>query len=226
MGIDIIIHAERFENGFWNAVSTGIENISFGDRIIDSWVESKPLFVNRDRDLSKILGSIPPLSGDVNHGRRGFPQDISNEVLRALTIWPEDNDSIRTDLVNQAIKFSSGWLLLEELMKFDWNSKMMLWHGKVEARYADLFGDGQQLFPNECPIEGLIQFKKEKACQTFWSFRKKQMLQPEYITVSWIEPYDGNDYHEKIEPIVENILPKLKTFGDPKNVRIIYWLLT
>lgn len=89
MGINITIHAERFEHGFWNAVSTGIENISFGDRVIDSWLESKPLFVNRDRDLSKILGSIPPLSGDVKHGRRVFPQDITYEYNNNYQITKE-----------------------------------------------------------------------------------------------------------------------------------------
>ena len=220
MGTDIAIHAERFENSCWNAVSTGIEDTSYGDGIIDSWLESKSLFYDRDRKLFQILGAVRPISEDVKPGRRGFPQNVSNEVLRALPIWPKDN---RTKLLNQAINFSSGWLPLEELVEFDWNSKMMLCHGRVEARYAHLFGDGQQLFPNECPIEGLIQFKKDR--QPFWSFTKKQIVQPEYMRVSWIERYDGDDYYEKIEPIVKSIVPKLQTFGDFKSVRIIYWLL-
>jgi hypothetical protein len=224
MGINIEIHAERYEKGSWNAVLTGIEDISYGGRVIDAWLESKSLFVNRHRNLSKILGAIRPIC-DVKAGRRGFPPDISNEVLRALPIRPDENDCFRTELLDQSINFSPSWLLLEELMEFDWTSKMMLWHGKVEAKYAHLFDDGQQLFPNECPMEALIQLSKDKDRQPFWGFRKKQMFQPEYITVSWIEPYDGDDYDEKIQPIVKSLIPKLKAFGDSKRVRIIYWLL-
>jgi hypothetical protein len=93
-----------------------------------------------------------------------------------------------------------GWITLRELLDFDWDGKTMLRSAIVDPAYAHLFGDGNQKFPKE--ITGAYGLAHAG-------------LGPR---VTWIATYReaaGRGF-------LKGLLDKLKQFGRPDDVRIIF----
>ncbi|HEY9828906.1 MAG TPA: hypothetical protein V6D19_26100 [Stenomitos sp.] len=212
MSIELKIHAEKFEDNCWNAVSTRVETFSMGGIVLNSWIESISIFGEKNRGLYEILGDIHPEAEAFKAGKRGAPQDISNEVLRASYAYPslQDEDD---NVLNQVKQSVSSWLLLDELMAYDWINKTKVCKGTIEAEYADLFGDELKPYPHQCPIEAFY----------YYPLRRKSKSQHQYKMVSWLQTY--TDDYGQIERFREDILPTLKAYGTYNTVRIVYWLV-
>jgi hypothetical protein len=97
-----------------------------------------------------------------------------------------------------------GWLPFEELILDSWEETSLLVSGRIPARYAPLFGDGQQPFPEEALLAGAPGdvYSKEGRClvsndsaeiadqpldYTFGQARNHlERLQPEvFVKVTW-----------------------------------------
>ncbi len=236
MGIDIALHAEKLVNDQWSAVSTRVETLTIGGHELGSWIESDSIYVRRDRGLSNLLGRIALGSDNAGFAFdalkpaldiRGFPADVSTEVLRAqpldfLAMVDMDEADFRQAAI-QSGGVSGGcgasWLLLDELLSFDWSLPMATQYGKVEAQYASWFGNGDQPFPRNFPAK--VLWSPPKVIQPpFWKFWQEKIPEPKYTDVYWSETYA-----EKAgERFMNHILPLLQSYGSRTQVRIIFWL--
>ncbi|HEY9825318.1 MAG TPA: hypothetical protein V6D19_07715 [Stenomitos sp.] len=212
MSIELKIHAEKFEDHSWNPVSTRIETFSLGGIVLNSWTESIPLFAEKDRGLYRILADIHPEAEAFKPGQRGAPPNISNEVLRASYAYPslqDENDNV----LNQVKQSVTSWLLLDELMAYDWIHQTKVFKGTVESQYADLFGDGLNPYPSECPIKAFYYYPLSQDNKKLHHYRM----------VSWLQTY--TDDYGQIKRFRDEILPTLSTYGTGNSVRIVYWLV-
>jgi hypothetical protein len=215
MGIDIAIHAEKFVANTWVAVSTYQADFTIGGHLLETWVESRALYYERDR-LSKIFREIGTAS-PYGPAPRGFPADVSDEVLRALP--PLDADPAKAEHWRQKAlnaNFSQSWLRLDELLAFDWQRSLHLVYGQVLAEYATWFGDGQQPFPPELPPTAWGEPSPTRP-PPIWQFWVQRT--PRFTPVSWQE----TAAQVAGETFMNEVLPQLLTYGDRQSVRILYW---
>lgn len=122
---------------------------------------------------------------------RGLPVDVSDE----LKVWHAQNDGAT---------FAESWLLLKEIIGFDWHGKEIIRQAKVDARAAHLFPPTRNGFPYADWPPGVGASHWEEGSG---------------VPVTWRETYAqavGAGFFEKI-------IPRLESFGPPDNVRTIFW---
>ncbi|HEY9619762.1 MAG TPA: hypothetical protein V6C78_05305 [Crinalium sp.] len=131
MSITLKLYAETFNGDRWHAkpAELYVEDIR-GHLTGDSWIEPRSIYSARDDSLSEILGlyvscwELPQITPQP----RGFPDDISDELIdhfvrRHLPDWwkaPQDWVLLRQRA--RRLNFSQSWLLLSELLNFDWRN--------------------------------------------------------------------------------------------------------
>jgi hypothetical protein len=104
--------------------------------------------------------------------------------------------------------FNHSWLGLDELLAFDWKNPIVQMTGMVDPDVAPLFEDNPLGFPYERWPKG------KKISYSSWS--------QDGVSVRWRETREmlaGTDF-------MEGVLPKLKSFGPAKCVRIVFWFDT
>jgi hypothetical protein len=127
---------------------------------------------------------------------RGLPADVSPEVLDFER--PRHDDGL----------FGHSWLSLEELLDFDWKGRVIQKTAIVEPNVAPLFQDNPMGFPFERWPEG------KQIAYSLWMRSG--------VSVRWRETYAQSAGPE----FMEGVLPKLKSFGPPESVRIVFWFTT
>jgi hypothetical protein len=123
-----------------------------------------------------------------------------------------------------------GWVNLEELNNFDWDrlDSPNRHYGEVPIKYAELFSSGEQPWPEELE-PSLSEFDSLPLCKFYYPLHAKAPTPNEYVCedgfmlVSWFE-FTGCDYEYDAIVFRDTVLPLLRTYGDPKNVRLIFWL--
>lgn len=218
MGITLKIYAENFQGDRWHAepVKLYIEEIR-GYLTGESWLEPEPIYADRNDNLSEILGVRQPFNDltQIATQPRGFPQDISDELIDYFARsylhdwWQEPQDWQLLRQRARRLLFSQSWLLLGELLGFDWQGHYQRHYGEVKQEYAPLFGDGQQPFPMGF-LDGVTRV-----------FSGRHPCQPGHVRVSWIETYA----YKVGDRFMNEVLPRLQSFGAPDEVRIVYWLV-
>lgn len=124
---------------------------------------------------------------------RGLPEDISPEIAAIERSRSEDE------------LFDHSWLGLDELLSFDWKGPIVQMTGMVDPEAASLFEDNPLGFPYE-------RWPKNKPIS------HSSWMQGG-VNVRWRETPEmlaGSDF-------MEGVLPKLKSFGPAKSVRIVFW---
>lgn len=135
---------------------------------------------------------------------RGFPDDM-NPIYKecfGYNEYPESNKSrIRNALFHTEQEYLT-WFLVQEVIDYDWDKKFPLCTGYVKSRFASLF-ESSASFPEEFPNneESIYLFNGEGRTE-----------------VSWVESY--REFVGCSDWFIEELLK----LGNPKEVRIIFWL--
>ncbi len=190
MGTWISMYAEIERNGTWHLLTELDENSQ----------EDEIYYGRQNYRLFAILADIrnPPVWGimdsqpfDFIDSIRGLPQDLSPE-LDDRTRSPDSLD----------IYSSRSWLLLAEVLEFDWHGKVMVHEDLVNPAWVHLFEERKPF-----PFDKLPQ-----------DMRMIYDFDPDNgAIVRWTETYaeSAKDFMEFLE--------KLKQYGDPSQIRLVFW---
>ncbi|MBF2002798.1 MAG: hypothetical protein IGS38_18995 [Synechococcales cyanobacterium M58_A2018_015] len=211
MGTDIYLYAEIKKHGTWQPLSLAEQ----GEHRPEYCPESDPedyldsqlsapveIYNSRNDDLFAILGDVRNPTGrtlndqpfDVIAPPRGLPEDLSIEIRSMLNDWECETGSGVS---------GPSWLLLSEVLEFDWYGKFMCYQAMVDARVAHLFEESKPFpydpWPKEIPI-GYATYMRDG------------------VIVRWTDTYAdaaGQDFMD--------LLNTLKQQGEPSQIRLVFW---
>lgn len=200
MGIDIEIYAEVFDGERWRPAEPLVENEDYDPEDDPSQPRLRPqdLYHFHNRPLFAILSDAIVHAWSEEPYRpiascRGLPADVSPEVLAFER--PRHDDGL----------FGHSWLTLKELLDFDWKGQIIQKTAMAEPEVAPLFEDNPLGFPYRHWPRG------KQIGYSLWMRSG--------VSVRWRETYEqsaGPDF-------MEGVLTKLKSFGPPECVRIVFW---
>lgn len=200
MGIDIEMYAEVQGGERWEPAEPMVENEDFDPAGDPAELSLRPqrLYDVRNKALFAILcDGVRDAHAEVPIRPiapcRGLPRDVSSEIIEF------ERHSLDDSL------FGHSWLTLAELLGFDWAGQVVQKAAVVDPDVASLFEDNPLGFPYR---------------------RWPQGKQISYS--SWIQSGVGVRWRETCEQsagpeFMEQVLPKLKSFGPPECVRIVFW---
>jgi|GEM_PF-2377389 len=204
MGCDIDLYAEVLRDGRWElAVPLQWNPLSDSTPAEDRW---EPDWIPEDLGVgaSSTMFAILSNFGRCSNGAfsyiaepRGFPRDASPE-LQSYHDWWDDKDVL-----------APSWLLLSELMAFDWQKQTGVRTGMVVPEAAHLFkrdlnGRLRNSFPiREWPEGGTPSYSgyKRGGVQVYWTETHASAV---------------GEFHL-------HLIDKLRSYGEPDNVRIVFW---
>jgi hypothetical protein len=198
MGCDIAMYAEVCRGGRWSLAEALERNPAFDPEHPQEEPEWRPreTFGDRNYSLFAIRADVchPTWSAEPFESiasPRGLPPNLS-EPLR---VWHAQNDGDT---------WSESWLLLKEILGFDWHAKTIRRQAKVDPRVAHLFCPDQKGFPYEQRPAGIGV--------GYWEAGPG-------VQVTWEETYAeavGCSFFNQV-------IPRLKAFGSPAQVRVVFW---
>jgi len=200
VGTDIFIYAERKEAEQWHLLTY---NQTDQPIMRKEWPSgTNDLYEERNYDLFAILADVTnsPNETETQNSRRyepiatrrGFPNDLSPE-LRALI--GEERESDR-----------ASWLLLRELLEFDWYGKTVQKHKQVGQKLAEAYEHGYNVSPYRW------QWLQDiPGSDPGWMHGN--------VSVRWTETYADSVGKE----FMQSILDRLREYGNPNDVRIVFW---
>ena len=199
MGTDIQIYAEVRKAGKWE-LAEPLEKIELWSDGFEMGIEWKPreLYSIRCRALFAILANVSnPMHAvrpfEFISEPRGIPGDLSKELIDWYSRWKDD-------------AFAGSWLLLEELLAFDWNGKRNQRRGLVDKTVAHLFKPGGGFPPHTEWPGGTIGIAN-------------QGFSPDLAEVTWIDTYAEAAGPE----FMVHAMNKLRSYGPGRDVRIVFW---
>lgn len=201
MGTDIHLHAEIRTEDSWNLIGEMEKNVEFFPD--ENAPEFKPtdLYRVRDYNLFDILGGLQRSTLRTLNGqefetiapRRGLPADLCPQIRQWHEQWNDDEYG----------SFGESWLLLSEILAFDWEGKKMRFEATVDARVAHLFRENQPFpkahWPPDIPV-GYGAYLRDG------------------VKVRWT-----NSYAASVDPNFFQMLKSLKSLGKPSYIRLIFW---
>jgi hypothetical protein len=134
---------------------------------------------------------------------RGFPDDM-NPIYKECFGYNEYPESNKCSISNSLYYTQQNyltWFLVQEVIDYDWDKKFPPYTGYVETKYASLF-EGSASFPENFPDEG-----------GFYLFNGEGRTE-----VSWVESY------REFVGCADWFIGELLKLGNPKEVRIVFWL--
>lgn len=187
--------------------------------------------IDRNYDLFAVLAgvrsrlAIAPVSLP-----RGLPMDVSPETYAEANSWFRDGHSW-------------SWLLVSELLQFDWNQDVVSVNRIVSALdYLHLIRTGTppswsaedhanaRVFTEEEFTEFMEntiseaernsieeQYQAHVATNLGWFFQDGTLARM-YIRATWTEPL-----HHLVPEFYSKALPRLLELGDPEQTRIVFW---
>ena len=197
MGTDIYMFAEVRRNGAWEIAEPLVRNSLWSADHPEGGPEWKPTALYETRN-SALFGILANVSNPMHHARafeyisepRDLPRDVSKEIFDWHKHWGED-------------AFAESWLLLEELIAFDWQGKENVRLSRVSPTVAHLFPPGRRGFP----------LAEWPAAPPTWH------VDPHGVDVRWIETYAEAVASE----FLEGSMKTLRSYGTPRDVRIVFW---
>ena len=197
MGTDIHLYAEIHRNGKWEPIpKPEKKEWSKGKTVpVESTEIGRPykLFaalagVCQDNLRRTMYAVVEPISEP-----RGFPEDMNDFYKKYFS-------------ENQCgLDFGHSWLLLQEIIDYDWENQYVTQWAYVKHQYAHLFQDSAS-FPAEFPAGEKLYFVLPN-----W----KQ--EPETTEVSWVTSY------KEYVGCSEQFIKELLELGSPNEIRIIFW---
>jgi hypothetical protein len=185
MSTDISMYVEVERNATWHLLTEPKET---------SLHEPKEIyFSEQNYDLFAILADVRNPTGrtvdhqlfDVIAPWRGLPNDLSVELRNYF-----------------AGETNASWLLLSEVLRFDWHGKVIKYEAMVDARVAHLFEESkpfpaQDQWPQDIPTS-----------YATWD--------SDGVTVRWTDTYAvaANTFLAFLET--------LKPYGEPSKIRLVF----
>jgi hypothetical protein len=199
MGIDIEMYAEVLDGERRRPAEPLVENEDYDPEDDPSQPRFRPqnLYRFRNRALFAILADAIGYAWSEESYRPIAP-------CRGLPadISPEVSDFERP---RHDGLFGHSWLSLDELLTFDWKGRIVQKTAMVEPDVAPLFEGNPLGFPYQRWPEGQeISYS---------------LLMASGVSVRWRETYEESAGRE----FVERVLSKLKSFGPPESLRIVFW---
>lgn len=188
MGTDISMYAEKIDPGGTQLLREPTDNQTAQFPEI--------YYGSRNYELFAILADVRNPTGRTADNRsfetivspRGLPADLSAE----LRDYTKDGDIC-----------SPSWLLLSEILQFDWYGKVMCHEAMVDACVAHLFEEGKPFPFDRWPLD----------IETSYAI---YML--DGVTVRWTETYANSATKHFME-----FLERLKQQGEPSQIRLVFW---
>jgi hypothetical protein len=205
MGTDINIYLETNRNGKWEPIpEPTVREWSKGKKIpVDDirMMDSRPyqLFaalagVCQDHLRHTLYAVVEPIAEP-----RGLPDDMNDLYKQYFSgttdfvIYPSGN------------RFGHTWLMLQEIIDYDWDGQFVTQWAYVKNEFANLF-QRESPFPEAFPNGEEIYFVLPNRLQ-----------EPGTTEVSWMTSY--RDYVGCSEAFIEELLK----FGFPNEIRVIFW---
>ena len=198
MGTDIHMYAEVKRNGVWRPIRN-LENVEYlPDDSSAQRHEPIQIYKGRDYVLFDILADMRTTIGRTVDDRkfdaiappRGLPEDLSPEMRD----WAEDG---------QEAPLGSSYLLLSEILDFDWHGKVMHFEAMVDARVAHLFVEDEPFPSDKWPKDVLMSYS---------------VIKRDGVTVRWTDTYAASVGEGVLE-----LFKGLTQHGDPSHVRLVFW---
>jgi hypothetical protein len=134
---------------------------------------------------------------------RGFPHDM-NLIYKECFGYTGHTENNTYEISNSMFHTKKNyltWFLVQEVIDYDWDRKFSPFTGYVKSQYASLFS-ALGSFPKDFPDEEKIYMHKGEG----------------RTQVSWVESY------REFVGYGDWFIGELLKLGDPKEVRIIFWL--
>lgn len=195
MGTDITLYAEINNDGQWQPIP---------EPSITHWSEGKvvpiePISWGRPYELFTVLAGAATYKVRTVHTKihtiaepRGFPENMNTFYQKAF-------DDEKLDCCN----FCHSWLLVQEIIDFDWDNQFIIHEAYVERENTHLFNKGNNFPHDTFPENGILAYKQQK--------------DRELSLVCWRESY--REFVEYSEWLIEELIK----LGDPQKVRVIFW---
>jgi hypothetical protein len=198
MGTDIAFYAEVFRHGIWQpAPEPAITEWSQGELVAISAID-----FGRPYQLFMALAGV--CQGNLRRTMHAMVNPISEP--RGL---PQDmNDFYKQTLLGDAYDgccFAHSWLLLKEIIEYDWDGQFVTQRAYVKNEYAHLFKAGTS-FPEDFPEN-----------QSLYFLLPNWQQESDTAEVSWVTSY--RDYVGCSQWFIEELLK----LGMPDTVRVIFW---
>jgi hypothetical protein len=237
MTVDIYIYAEQRRNGVWTLCSTPTPCHDSGEDTFGIRPIYQVHHTEGDYPLARVLLDASCAKPDGSNSRlvpRGWPDGLSPE-LRNLIDCREQ--------LEWMCNYPS-WLLLQELLEITWDPRTQGTKettGYVDAeQYAVFRQTGRpERFASTVPVEaGRPSYRAGwlKSIRSTFVHRHQSVTRPKEITHAEMQQLlaDGNLSTGAITQItyqtphacqvfLQETLPLLKTFGEPDEVRIVFW---
>lgn len=194
MGTDIFMHAERRVNGRWHLVMDGAPT----DGRLDAPVD---LYDRRNYNLFAILADVTNVPAGTPE-----PQGTHYEPIAPRRGVPNDvSEELRVLWAAEGARDRASWYLLRELLEFDWYGKTVRKHAWVGPELAAAYERGYATSPY------LWQWLQDiPGSDESWMRGN--------VPVTWVETYAdsaGSDF-------MQGVLGRLRGYGDPEGVRIVF----
>jgi hypothetical protein len=136
------------------------------------------------------------LAGVRNDAFSHRPYDV---LARPRGLPPDLSGTLREWAERFGEMDDASWLLLGELEAFPWRDRRIKKEAMVDRAVAHRFGDGEGPFPSD--VHSYSYWKRDG------------------VTVTWIETYADSAGDE----FLVDVLTKLRQWGGPNDVRIVFW---
>ena len=195
MGTDITLYAEINNDGQWQPIP---------EPSITHWSEGKvvpiePISWGRPYELFTVLAGAATYKVHTVHRKiktiaepRGFPEDMNLFYQQAFK--GEELD---------CCNFCHSWLLVQEIIDFDWDNQFVIHEAYVELENTHLFHEDKNFPYNSFPKNGRFAYIQQKDIKL--------------SLVRWKESY--REFVGCYEWLIEELLK----LGDPKKMRVIFW---
>lgn len=198
MGLDVQMYVEVRRGDVWRLGDPLVKNPYFDPVRPQDEPQFKPreVYEGRNYELFAILANIGnPVRADEPFECVSYPRGLPPDVSAEVQVW---HDQL------EGATWAESWLLLGEILRFDWHGKEILRRAMVDDRAAHLFPPGRRGFPYE-------NWPAEVNCGIWESGSGTE--------VRWKETYA-----EAVgDNLFNNLLPKLQSYGAPEGVRIVFW---
>ncbi len=198
MGTDVSMYAERRERGVWRLCEPLVPNPFYdpSDPGADLPFQPQSVYSTRSSSLFAILADVrnPHLSAD-RYQPIAAPRGLPPDISPDLAAWA----------ASWEMTFGHTWYSLAELQAYPWSQRTIRKRAMVAPEMAPLFGDGKSPFPlDRWPVGEVASFSE-------WKLGG--------VSVTWIETYAESAGSE----FLEDVFRLLASYGDPEDVRIVFW---
>ncbi len=191
------MYAEVKRNGVWRLISEETAGHHPDDPDAQRY-EPLEIYVGRDYNLFGILAGMGSASARTVDGRkfdaiaplRGLPEDLSPEIRDWFEEWEE-------------APLGSSYLLLSEVLDFNWHGEVMHFEAMVDARVAHLFAENEPFPADKWPKDVLMSYS---------------VIKRDGVVVRWTDTYAASVGEGVLE-----LFEGLTRYGEPSHVRLVFW---